>query len=53
MNAICDVCQILDHDKSLKEVHYCHTCDAYICKDCENNWLRRGIAAIKLKLTTK
>lgn len=46
MKAICRVCELLDNDKTIKDVTYCETCDAMMCKECEGNWLRRGRAAI-------
>ena len=51
MKAICDVCRILDKDKTIKEVYFCSECNAYICAKCEPNYFRRGMAAIKQKLT--
>ena len=50
MVSVCKVCELLDNDTTLKEVHYCELCKANICKDCEPNWYRRGLAAIKQKL---
>lgn len=50
MRAICDVCLLVDNDKTIKEVTYCKECNAYICTECYPNWFRRGMAAIKQKL---
>lgn len=44
---ICRVCELLDNDKTEKEIIYCNFCKAWICSLCENNWLRRGVAALK------
>jgi hypothetical protein len=46
MKAICRVCELIDNDKTIKEVIYCDMCKASMCKPCEVNWLRRGEAAI-------
>jgi hypothetical protein len=50
MIAVCKVCELVDNNTTPKEVVYCETCKEYICKDCEPNWYRRGIAMIKSKL---
>jgi len=41
---ICDVCRILDHDKTLKECFFCPRCDAWICVEDQNKWTRRTAA---------
>lgn len=46
----CDVCLLCDGDESFKVVVFCGTCDAYICKPCEKNWLKRAEAYFKRKL---
>lgn len=46
---ICRVCELLDNDKTTKEITYCTFCKANICASCETNWLRRGKAALKDK----
>ncbi len=51
MNGICRVCELLDKDTTIKEVFYCEMCNASMCRECEGNWIRRGKAAIKDKLT--
>lgn len=51
MKGICKVCELLDNDKTQKEIEYCAFCNAAMCKQCERNWLRRGQAMIKEKLT--
>lgn len=53
MRAKCDVCAILDKDNSIKEVFFCKECNANICRECEPNWLRRGMAALKIKFGSK
>lgn len=53
---ICKVCLLIDDDRRKKNVYYCDTCSAWICLECEPNWYRRGLAAIKeqlIKLKTK
>lgn len=50
MKQVCRVCELIDNDKTIKEVTYCEFCKAYICKECEPNLLKRGLAAIKDKL---
>lgn len=47
MSGVCRVCELLDNDKTIKEVFYCEMCNASMCKECEGNLLRRGRAAIK------
>lgn len=47
MNGICRVCELLDQDKTEKEITYCNFCKANICTSCETNWLRRGKAVLK------
>lgn len=49
----CRVCELVDRDFTIKKVKYCDFCEAYICKHCETNVLRRAKAALidfKLKL---
>ena len=50
MNLVCRVCELLDNDTTIKEVVYCDTCKVYMCLLCEDNWMRRGRAAIIEKL---
>jgi hypothetical protein len=52
MKGICRVCELLDNDKTVKEVIWCNFCNAAMCEPCERNWLRRGKAAIIDKLYT-
>ena len=40
----CDCCSLVDSDNTFKEVYYCEKCDAYICKNCKTNWIKRSIA---------
>jgi hypothetical protein len=40
----CDICLILDGDKTIQLCTYCKVCRAYICDDDLNNWTRRGKA---------
>jgi len=53
MQAICKVCELIDKDIIPKECEWCETCSAFICKKCEPNLLRRGMAYIKLKKKLK
>ena len=50
MKAKCEVCFLLDDDATKKEVTYCKACDSWICKEDKNNWLRRGLAALKKRI---
>ena len=47
--AICKVCEIVDKNPMLKECEWCGFCSAFICKECEPNLFKRGMAYIKLK----
>jgi hypothetical protein len=49
----CDCCYIVDGIDTIKEVVYCNTCDAFICKPCQNNWIKRSIAYLFKKLTPR
>jgi hypothetical protein len=42
---ICDVCVLVKGDRSLKPVHFCHVCKAWICSTCETDWVARAKAA--------
>lgn len=46
MNGICKVCELLDNDKTEKEVEWCEVCNEHICKECEPNLFKRGQAMI-------
>jgi len=48
---VCDVCQLVDGNSEIKVVVFCKQCDAWICKNCENNWFRRSVAYFKRKFT--
>ena len=47
----CDCCYIVDGIDTIKEVVYCNTCDAFICKSCQNNWVKRSIAYLVRKFS--
>jgi len=49
MKGICRVCELLDNDTKEKNIIWCNFCQAAMCKQCEANWYRRGLAAIKEK----
>lgn len=38
---VCDVDRIVDHDTTMKQVTYCHFCDAWICEKCWMNYPKR------------
>lgn len=42
----CDVCRLLDNDRTLKECYYCGKCDAWICRSDQFR-LDRRIRAMK------
>lgn len=35
VKGVCDVCRLTLEDESVKDVRYCQTCSAWICRDCE------------------
>jgi superfamily II helicase len=45
----CDSCFIVDGTENIKEVTFCKDCEAYICNDCRDNWIKRGIAYFEIK----
>lgn len=47
MQQTCEVCELLDNDKSVKDCIYCHFCKAWICIPDQTNWDRRAKAATK------
>lgn len=46
MKGVCDVCFYVDKDKTTKNITYCEFCNAFICNECENNYLKRAKAAL-------
>ncbi len=44
---ICDVHSIVNKDNSMREVYYCSTCDAWMCKKCEVDIPKRALAMVK------
>lgn len=46
---VCDCCRLVDGDTRGKFVVYCEDCKAWICKDCEGKWLKRGAAYFAAK----
>jgi len=48
----CDVCIILDKDISEKDCSYCAVCEAWICRNDENDIVRRT-RAFSAKLANK
>lgn len=49
MLTICKVCELVDKNIMPKECEWCEFCSAFICKECEPNLFKRGMAYIKLK----
>ncbi len=47
----CDCCYLVDGTEKIKEVVFCEKCDAFICKECQSNWLKRSIAYFVKKIT--
>ncbi len=47
----CDCCYLVDGIETIKEIVFCKTCDAYICKTCQGSWFKRSIAYFIKKLT--
>lgn len=41
----CDVCALVDHDASEKDVGYCPMCKAWMCEQCRVSPARRARAA--------
>ena len=50
IKGICDVCKLLKKDETEKDVYYCNTCQANICKQCEKKYASRIIAAVIKKI---
>ena len=46
----CDCCYLVDGTETIKEVFYCEDCEAFICKSCKSNWLKRSAAYFLKKL---
>jgi hypothetical protein len=42
----CEVCYYANGIASAKEVKFCNTCKAWICKDCADKYLLRTKAAV-------
>ena len=53
MKGVCRVCFLLESDSNDKDVTYCSTCNAWMCKDGEPNLLRRGKAVLIERFTNK
>ena len=47
IKAVCRVCELLHNDKGEHFVEYCELCKAYICQHHWNDWVSRGLAALK------
>lgn len=46
----CRVCTLLDNDESVKLVHWCKDCTAYICDPCRSDMIRRARAFVANKV---
>lgn len=46
----CAVCELLDKDKTIKEVAWCNMCSVHICKPCNTNWIKRVEAFLKKRI---
>lgn len=53
MKGKCDVCALVDGDRSEKDVAYCGRCDAHMCERCRKSTARRAAAMIKRGLGFK
>ncbi len=49
MKGVCDVCNLVDKDSTIKEVKYCSICDANMCDICRPNLPKRAVALTILK----
>lgn len=47
----CDCCYLVDNTQTVKEVVFCEKCNAYICKPCQKNWIKRSVAYFIKKLS--
>jgi hypothetical protein len=47
MLAVCEVCRLVDGDRSVKECSWCQTCRAWICTRDLSQWGRRALAMIR------
>jgi hypothetical protein len=43
---VCEVCKLLDNDLREKACQFCARCQAWICSECWNNYLRRAKAML-------
>lgn len=50
MQGQCDCCFLVRNDTTFKEVVFCEQCNANICKECDRNWFKRGVAYFLRKL---
>lgn len=41
---VCDVHRLVNKDFANREVYYCSTCDAWICRKCEPDYPKRALA---------
>lgn len=43
----CKVCELIDGNVSKKNVYFCKECRAYICFDCDKDYVKRAKAFFK------
>ncbi len=48
VEAECDVCTVLDEDRSLKPVRFCALCKAFICRAHYNRFDLRALTAFRI-----
>jgi hypothetical protein len=46
----CDVCVLLDADRTPKKTLYCKRCDAHMCESCFYNTRRRAAAMVARRI---
>jgi len=50
---ICEVCELLDKDRSQKICYFCSLCKVWMCLPCLNNPVRRIQAVIRRRIHAK
>lgn len=43
----CCICVGMENDHTLKSCYHCDACDEWICDNCTDRWMSRGILAVK------
>jgi hypothetical protein len=44
---VCEVHSLVNNDNANREVYYCSTCNAWMCKRCEGDFPKRALAVAK------